>query len=141
MTSRTMSWSSTTRTVCCMPTGSPPRRPSGIPVSGWSGSARAVHTPFLLVRRLHGRPVRRDVGVAEVAVRDAPAGEELPVGADQLVDTMVEGHRALPRLTEPEALPDQRLAAERRARADREVVPADRSRVQRTRAGGDLVGR
>src|SRR5438046_2958791 len=104
MTSRTTSWSSTTSTVSCMRPVSPKDSPFAIPGTGFGPLSSAVHTAFLLMRRLHRRPVRRDRGIAEVAVRDAVPREELPVGPEELVDAPVRGYGGPPR--EPGGLPE-----------------------------------
>src|SRR4051794_26310075 len=103
MTSRTTSWSSTTRTVPLMRAVSPTGDSTGIPETGCGRRGRAVHTSFLLMRRARGRPVRRDSRIAEIAVRDAAPAQELAVGEQELVHAPVRRHRLAPR--EPVGLP------------------------------------
>src|SRR3954451_22437611 len=121
MTSRTTSWSSTTSTVSCMRPVSPKDSTTGIPEKGCDARSHAVHTAFLLMRGLHGRPVRRDRGISEVAVRFAVPREELPVGVQELVDAPIRGDGAPPR--EPVGLPeaDELLGPELARRAYEEV--------------------
>src|SRR5581483_9629980 len=66
-----------------------------------------------LMRRLHRRPVRRDVGIAEIAVGDARAGERGSIRDQELVDPAIDRHRALPEEPEPYALPNERTGGER----------------------------
>src|SRR5438034_9596104 len=122
MTSRTTSWSSTTSTASCMRPVSPKVSPIAIPGRGFGPLSGGVHTGFLLMRRLHGRPVRRDRRIAEVAVGDAVPREQLPVGPEELVDAAVRRHGPPPR--EPVGLPeaDELLRPELPRRADQEVA-------------------
>ena len=87
ITSRAGDWSSTTRIVASR-RGVPPANSGATPDTG-----AVVH---LLVRRWKGRPHRRDVGIAEVAVRNAGPGEELAVRLQELIDPAVQRHRLLP---------------------------------------------
>src|SRR6476661_10353304 len=127
MTSRTTSWSSTTRMVPLTLPVSPSRIVRRIPVPGRGYLRRAGHTGFLLVSRLHRRPVRRDARVAELAVRRAHGRlpQELPVGLQELVDAAVHRHGSTPRDAQPLPQPDQRARLQRGAGADDEVAAGE----------------
>ena len=103
-----------------------------------SSSARlAVRPVFLLVARCHGRPVRRDVRIAQLAVRHARARKQLPVAHKQLVDPVVERHRPLPALAERETLLGSARAvspASQTARRNSDPRPAARRARARPRS-------
>src|SRR4051812_588795 len=96
MTSRTTSWSSTTRIVRLMHVVSPIAGSHGSPERVAGASPALVHTPFLLMRRSRRRPVGRDSRIAEVAVRDATPAQELTVGDQELVHAPVRRDCAAP---------------------------------------------
>ena len=93
-----------------------------------------------LMRGCNGRPVRRDVRVAEVAVRHAGAGEQLRVARQELVDAAVERHCALPAAAQLEPFADQVARALGSRRTDDEVVARNgRRRASAARTGTRLL--